>query len=382
MSSEPFTLLVADDNPENLRVLSTILAPEGYNVRVAPDGRRALSSMEARTPDLLLLDIHMPELDGYGTFQKMRESKALCTIPVIFLTALSEAFHKVKAFEMGAADYICKPFEPQEVLARVSAQLRLLAMRRDLQERNQNLQEVNAKLEELEQFRQLFSQMAVHDMRSPLMASLGALELLHDEGVVPDDSADLLRGAIAATRQASMLVDGLLDIARAQAGSLELRREHHNLAGLIKRALEVLEGLTVDRVVRPHMPAQLPDVCCDAAIIERVIINLLDNALKHTPPPDPVDLGVEADTDAVRIRVSDRGPGIPVDERERIFDTFTRLDRTPSRRPSTGLGLAFCKLALDAHDQAVHVEDRAGGGAVFWFELPTTAACAHKAPVH
>ncbi|MDD9939901.1 MAG: response regulator [Myxococcales bacterium] len=377
MGAHGFTLLIADDNPENLRVLSAMLQPEGYTVRVAPDGNRAIASMEALTPDLALLDIHMPELDGFGTFEQMKKSDTLSEVPVIFLTALNEAFHKVKAFDMGAADYICKPFEAQEVLARVALQLRLLEMRRDLKERNQSLEAANVKLHEHERFRQLFSQMLVHDMRGPLMATLGALEMLGEEVGSLDAASRLLGSAMSAARQVALMVDGVLDVARIQAGALELKREHCEVSLLAEHALQVLQGLAIGRTVRATIPEGLPRVCCDARIIERVLINMLDNALKYTPSDEAVDLAAEARPGGVRILVSDRGPGIPPEERDRIFDLFARLDKAPTRKPSTGLGLAFCKLALDAHGQQITVADRAGGGAVFSFDLPATDACEH-----
>ena len=375
--AEPFRLRIADDDPENRRVLTSMLQPKGYALRVAADGRRALASMEATTPDLVLLDIHMPELDGYGTFERMKASPALADTPVIFLTGLSEAFHKVKAFEMGAADYICKPFEAQEVLARVSLQLRLVSATRSLRQRNRSLELANAQLEQHQRFRQMLTQMLVHDMRSPLGALLCTFELIDQTCELTADLAELMHNARASTEQLNLLVSSLLDISRAQVGALRPELAHRSPADLVDRALHVLSGLTRCRAVTATLPDHLPDVCCDPQLIERVLLNLLDNALKHTPEDQPVTIDLEAREQAVVFRVSDRGPGIPVEERDRIFDLFVRLDASCSRRPSTGLGLAFCKLAIEAHGQTIHVEERDGAGVIFSFSLPTASACTH-----
>lgn len=376
---EPSNLLIADDNPENLRVLTAILQPQGYTVRVAANGLRALASAEATTPDLALLDIHMPELDGFGTLERMRASPLLADVPVIFLTALNEAFHKVKAFEMGAADYICKPYEVQEVLARVSLQLRLRSVTRSLRQRNRTLELLNGQLEEHQKFRQLLMQMLVHDMRSPLGAVLGALEVTTQESHLQPDVEDLLLNARAGAEQLNLLVNGLLDVSRAQAGQLEPALGHVEPALLVERALRVLAGLTMRREVSATLPDHLPEVCCDPELLERVLLNLLDNALKHTPEDQPVEISAESRGTEVVFRVSDRGPGIPFHERERIFDLFTRLDESVTRRPSTGLGLAFCKLAIEAHGRHIDVEDHEGGGATFSFSLPTRETCGHGA---
>lgn len=380
--TEPSNLLIADDNPENLRVLTAILQPRGYTVRVAANGLRALASAEATTPDLVLLDIHMPELDGFGALERMRASPVLADVPVIFLTALSEPFHKVKAFEMGAADYICKPFEAQEVLARVSLQLRLLSVSRSLRQRNRSLELVNAELAEHQKFRQLLMQMLVHDMRSPLGAVLGALEVVQQEARLEPDISELLVNARAGAEQLNLLVNGLLDISRAHAGQLQPSWAHSRPTELVERALRILSGLALQRGVTATSPDHLPEICCDPELIERVLLNLLDNALKHTPADQPVELTIEASGTEVVFRISDRGPGIPPDERDRIFDLFTRLDTSTTRRPSTGLGLAFCKLAVEAHGQRVHVDDRPGGGAVFSFALPTAGHCVHTLGAH
>lgn len=361
----PATILVVDDTIENLQLLASLLGAHGYDVRPVTNGRQALQAVEREPPDLILLDITMPVMDGYEVCARIKRLDVARDVPVIFLTALTDTADKVKAFEAGGVDYIAKPFQIDEVLARVKAHVALRRALRDLAREHERLRVV-------EDLRDRLFHMVVHDMRSPLMALSMNLEFLRD-AIAPVASAQAnndLRTAIHSANALGHMANELLDVSRLESGAMPLTRAHADLAQVTRDAIARLEGL--DRG-REYVVDARGDVTveCDAGIIRRVIENLMSNAIKYTPAGGRVRFALVRDGDRVRVSVFDEGPGIPVDARAKIFEKFGTLD-APERRAhhSAGLGLAFCKLAVEAHSGTIGVNAAEPRGSEFWFELP------------
>ncbi len=363
-SSKP-NILIVDDTVENLRVLSAMLGEHGYEARSVTSGRLALQAVERDLPDLILLDINMPHMSGFEVCAELQARPELKDIPVIFLTALSDVADKVKAFGVGGRDYITKPFQLEEVHARVKTHVALRRAQLDLSLSFE-------RLASLEKLRDDLVHMVVHDMRSPLTVLAGHLQLLRDSALarLSEEEMEDLSAAERATDVVKHMANELLDVSRLEEGKLPLRREEHNLAALAVAVVKSLGHLAQERVIDldVQVAATVP---YDAGLVHRVLENLLSNALKHTPSGEKLRVSVAADAQRVRVEVADSGPGVPTEARQRIFEKFTTLERaTPTTQHSAGLGLAFCKLAVEAHGGAIGVEPGLPRGSIFWFELP------------
>ena len=366
-------ILVVDDTPANLQLLSGMLKEAGHRVRVVPSGTLALTSAMNRVPDLILLDINMPDLDGYEVCRRLKANSALSGVPVLFISALSEPLDKVKAFSSGGVDYVTKPFQLEEVMARVRTHLEHRRLQRELEERALELEGRNEALRRSEKLRENLLHMIVHDMRTPLSGLLASLQFLEDEAapkLQTESQDDLKRAVTAAGRLAQMIAD-MLDINRFEAGKLELDVKPSSVALLFERSLESLAGLVKGRHLRVAVPAEL-ELFGDLEFVRRVIVNLVGNALKFTPRDGGIELGATALEGRVRVTVKDEGPGIDVRHHARIFEKFGQVNaRMEGGLPSIGLGLAFCKLAVEAHGGRIGVESTPGLGSTFWFELPS-----------
>lgn len=360
----PANILIVDDTAENLRLLTGILDQLGYEVRPAMSGAQALQAAEHDPPDLVLLDVTMPEMDGYEVCRRLKASAKLKDIPVIFLTALSDIADKVKAFEVGGIDYVTKPFHLEEVQARVRTHLALRSA-------NVELSRSYAKLQQLEQLREDLVHMVVHDMRSPLSVLAGHLSFLKDEcdKLGPEAASDL-QAALGGAQVVARMANDLLDVSRLEEGKLPLHLAEHELGDLAEQVRTSLRGFERGRTIELEVASPIV-IACDASIVQRILENLVNNAIKHTPTGSAIRISVFAQSDGARITVSDQGPGVPPEARQKIFEKFgTAAARQQNRYHSAGLGLAFCKLAVEAHGGSIGVEPGEPNGSTFWFELP------------
>jgi signal transduction histidine kinase len=364
MSSEDRgrSILVVDDTVENLRVLSGMLATRGFDVRPVTSGPEALAVVAQAPPDLVLLDVMMPEMSGFEVCEKLRANPECADVPIIFLTALSDVSDKVKGFAVGGTDYVTKPFQIDEVLARVENQLALRQARRDLAASLERLQG-------LERLRDDLVHMIVHDMRSPLMVMIMRLQQLqpHIAGGLPQKALDAAtRSAVALNRMA----DTLLDVSRLEEGKMPVDRTLCDLSALAGEVRSGVLAMDAQRIIDLDCPAPVT-VACDASLLRRVIENLISNGIKHTPSEGRLRIGVRAAPGRARIEVQDEGDGVPPESRHRIFEKFgTLASRKDESYHSAGLGLAFCKLAIEAHGGAIGVDGVEPHGSLFWVELP------------
>lgn len=361
-------ILVVDDTAENLRLLASILEPLGYEMRPATSGRQALQAAQHSPPDLVLLDVNMPEMNGYQVCEAFKAQPELKDIPILFLTALSDIADKVKAFSVGGVDFITKPFHLEEVQARVQTHL---ALRRAHVELHASYQ----KLQKLEQLRDDLVHMVVHDMRSPLTVLAGHLNFLREEssGLSKEGSEDL-QAAMSGAQALARMANDLLDVSRMEEGKLPLQVAEHDLSAMAVQVQHSLRGYERGRRIELEQSEPLR-VTCDDSLIRRVLENLVSNAIKHAPSKSVVRLAVRAAGAYARFEICDQGPGVPLEARQRIFEKFGAIAaRKTNGYHSAGLGLAFCKLAVEAHQGRLGVEACEPQGSCFWFELPLAAA--------
>ena len=343
-------VLIVDDKQGNLLLLERMLTERGYRARPVLSGEVALQEARKEQPDLILLDIAMPDMDGYEVCEQLKADPALKDIPVIFISALNETFEKVKAFKAGGVDYVTAPFHFEEVYARVRTHLQL---------------------RRLEKLRDDLTQMVVHDLRNPLTAIFGFLDFLdtdEDQQLTADGKA-LATATRRSAEEMLNLIGSILDVSKMGEGEMQLRPEPCDLDKLMRAVLAANQPLPGNRTVTldaPHPPAT---VRADAGLIRRVFQNLLSNALKYTPEGGDVRIAVTPCGNDVRVTITDTGPGIATEDQERIFEKFGQVENRTNRL-GTGLGLTFCKMAVEAHGGHIGVESELGKGSTFWLALP------------
>jgi two-component system, sensor histidine kinase and response regulator len=370
----PSDILVVDDTPANLRVLTGMLKERGYKVRPAPGGRAALAAAKEQPPDLVLLDINMPDLNGYEVCAQMKRDERMQDIPVLFISALNETIDKVMAFGVGGVDYITKPFQFEEVAARVAAHLKIRRLQLALEARNRELQQSNEELRRLQALRDNLTNMIVHDLRSPLTGVVCAVEMLglESERLTPEVKKTL-RLARAGLDQVIALINSVLDLGKIEAGELRPHRSVCDLLALARDSATILDLLRGARKITVECASETLPACLDRDLIGRVIQNFLGNALKFTEEDGTIVIRVERVDGRVRLSVIDDGPGIPAEFHERIFEKYCQVE---SGRPriGTGIGLTFCRLAVQAHGGTIGVISELGKGSTFWLELPDEPA--------
>ena len=358
------SVLVVDDTIDNLRLLSDILDHRGYEVRAVTSGAQALLAAAADPPDLSLLDITMPDMDGYEVCRRLRAQPASRDVPVIFLTALNETADKVKGFDIGGVDYVTKPFQVEEVLARVQTHVAL-------RQAQVALAESNTHLRALEQLRDDMVQMIVHDMRSPLTALLLRLRFLGSPpATLSEQQAEDLRAAIQSAQALTRMTDDLLDVSRLEEGRMPVERSVWDLTRVARDVCAALAAMDRDRSIDVESTAAI-EATCDGGLVRRIMENLVSNGIRHTPAGSRLRVSIASADGRVRVAVHDEGDGVPQEARARIFEKFGTLETRHERiYPSFGVGLAFCKLAVEAQGGTIGLDSREPIGSTFWFELP------------
>jgi two-component system, sensor histidine kinase and response regulator len=352
----PETILIVDDTPANLGVLVETLGDAGYQLMVAEDGEEALAQTEQTQPDLILLDVMMPGIDGFETCRRLKARASTRDVPVLFMTALNETTDKVRAFAAGGVDYITKPIEHEEALARVQTHLALRRLRRELEEQLK--------------VKERFMRIASHDLRNPLCLILMAGEIARrksgDSPVVAQYIADINESAAQMRRIIDTFLELRSSAQSAPSGSVDLTllaqaaSRQHALAAKNKRI-----------ALRTELADPLPLARCDAALAYQAFANLISNALKFTPPGGRVTIKTLAASERVRVEVHDTGPGVPLAERAQLFRENARLSPRPTAgEESNGVGLAIVKHLIESQAGAVGAEFPEKAGSVFWFELP------------
>jgi len=375
MNSTPHTpqILVVDDDPRNRKLLEEYLLGAGYDVRLAADGRTALTMASERPPDLVLLDVMMPDLSGLEVCRQLKNDPRTRLCQVALVTALDGVPQRVEGLDTGADDYIAKPLRREEFMAKVRSMLRARRLTADLDEARETLSQKNAKLEELEGLKETLTQTLVHDLKNPLAAVLGNLELM--ERKADESLLHLVRRSKAAAWRMHQMILNLLDIAQLEEGKLLLRPETIDAGALARKACQEMEGGATQRGVSLQIVAEesVAVLKGDGAVLRRVLDNLLSNAIEHSPQGGVVRVAVTPCDEGIEIAVADQGAGVPPEYRERIFEKFQRLENRKSvPGANRGLGLTFCRLAVEAHGGTIWVDDAPAGGALFRALLPAT----------
>ncbi len=372
-------LLVVDDDEANREVLSRRLESQGYTVATAENGQRALDTLRAGVFDLVLLDIMMPEMDGYEMLERLKADDRLRHIPVIMISALGELDSVVRCIEMGAEDYLTKPFDATLLKARTSACLE--KKRGQDRERHlyEQLQQGYKRLEELETLRDDLTHMIIHDLRTPLTSMIAGMQTLEVVGDLNEDQREMMGIALIGGETLLGMINDLLDVEKLESGAMRLEYAMVSAADLVASAIDQVSSLAQSSKLMfvRQIEADLPLLLADESKLRRTLVNLLGNAMKFTPPGGTVTLEARLSEEgrSIAFSVTDTGEGIPTEAFGRIFEKFGQVEsRQGGRTMSTGLGLTFCKLAVESHGGHIKVESVPGQGSTFLFTIPLPSA--------
>jgi signal transduction histidine kinase len=395
-------ILLVDDNPTNLGVIADYLGEQGFTILIARDGQSALEKADFAHPDIILLDVMMPGLngmpgmDGFETCRKLKENPATRPIPVIFMTALAETANKLVGFQAGAVDYVTKPIQQEEVQARLVAHLRLRELTERLealvQQRTAELEQAYQRLERLDQAKSDFISVVSHELRTPLTIIDGYTQVLKEEPLIQQQEhlKKQVGSVLVGTARMLEIINLVVDATRLDQGGLALHPEplslhelaaaavHHFRQAIEKRRLQVsLDGLD-----------ESLEIVADPDLLRRMLIQLLSNAIKYTPDGGTINVSGQAVSGAdgqpeVEIVVSDSGIGVNPADQELIFEKFYRAEKASLHTSSTtsfkgggpGLGLSIVRGIVQAHGGRAWVEspgrdEQACPGSRFIVRLP------------
>lgn len=356
-SKKPLVLVV-DDERSGAEALGILLEQAGYDIRCAHGGREALEIAAQTSPDLVLLDVLMPELDGFETCERLHRLPGLADVPVIFLTGSSERSDIAKAFNTGALDYVKKPFVLEELLARVKT--------------HADLKLARDRLGRMLREREEITHVVAHDLKNPLTCVLFAAESLTRPGQPPDRHAELVGEVLENTRTALSFIQRFLSRGAEGQRLRQFSARPVDLLELARQAARTQRTAAESRELHLNVEGASARAQVDPEVTHNVLQNLLSNAIQYAPPGSCIDIAVGTlPTGFAQCRVLDRGPGIPESEREKLFTRFLKLaGASPRSQYSSGLGLAIAKHDVTQMGGYLWYENREGGGSVFGFDLP------------
>ena len=360
------TILVVDDTPDNLTLMSSLLN-ELYQVKIANGGKRALKiAMSETPPDLILLDIMMPNMDGYEVCERLKLNPNTANIPVIFLTAKTEIADEQKGLELGAVDYITKPISPPIVLARVKNHLAL-------QEKNKALKNAISIAEKANLAKSDFLSSMSHELRSPLNAILGFAQLMESDSPPQTQShKESISHILQAGWHLLKLINEILDLAKIEQRQISLTEEAVPLAEIFIECQSIIGQQAKQRNITLKFPKLTTPlfVRSDRTRLKQIFINLLSNAIKYNTKFGSVEVEcVPSGPSRIRISITDSGNGLNQYQLAQLFQPFNRLGQESSTEEGTGIGLVVTKRLVELMGGLIGVESTVGKGSVFWFEL-------------
>jgi signal transduction histidine kinase len=411
-------ILVVDDRPDNLRLLSVMLSEQGYKVRKVIKGEMTFDVAQVNPPDLILLDIFMPVMSGFEVCQQLKADERTSSIPVIFLSASDEPLDKVKAFAVGGQDYITKPFEISEVLARIEHQLRILQLQQQMKDQNQRLRaeiaerlkaeaalrQVNDELDErvrertaalthtnqqlkwmgqkleqalaqeqeLNRLRSRIITTISHEYRTPMAIISSSTGILGDyfDQITPALRHKHLGRIQDAIQRMLALIDDVILLNRLEFDSVEANLAPVFLESVIETAVaEVNAHVAQPRQISVTLQGEHLQPITDASLLQTVVINLISNACKFSPPDTPIEVSVDGQPQQFQITVKDHGMGIPTEEIESIFEPFFRASNTLNVQ-GVGMGMAIVQKCLDLLNATATVHSQIDAGTTFTLTFP------------
>jgi DNA-binding response OmpR family regulator/anti-sigma regulatory factor (Ser/Thr protein kinase) len=366
------TVLIVDDMEINRTLLQDYVTTLGHTTILAENGREGLSKVKQYNPDMVLVDIKMPVMDGYAVLKSLKGDPKTQDLPVIVISGIDDLDSVVRCIEMGAYDYLIKPFKPALLRARLTAGLREKRRKDHEKQLYTDLVESYEALRRSENTRDSLAHMIVHDLNNPLTVIMGRIQFLQmltlDEAPDREQLLKGLQAAFTASGEMASLIRSILDVSKLEAGQMPVELRDLNATDL---AVDVYEQMST-HAEQAHSELSFESesdgifVSADQDLLSRILQNLLHNALKYAGDGSQVRLWVNKNERQVTFSVSDNGPGIPEPYRPRIFDKYFQIKASPKGKLGVGLGLAFCKMATEAQGGEIRVEvGEEGKGATF-----------------
>jgi two-component system sensor histidine kinase/response regulator len=354
------SILLIDDIPANLKGLGDILEGNGYKVRPVTNGILALKVAEKEKPDLILLDIMMPDIDGYEVCRRLKENENLKDVPIIFISALSDTQDIVKAFHTGGVDYITKPFQAEEILARVTTHIKICRQSTELQklifERNR------------------FISILAHDLKNPFTGLISITEALLNANITDIEQVRKFSLTIHnIVLQQYKLLNNLLEWSRLQIGSLKPETKECDINSIIQDIIELYQPITSNKNLTLHtfISDESRHVKIDSRMLDTVLRNLISNAIKFTNQNGKIKISAIKDNEYISISVEDNGVGIDKDNISKLFNIGVSYSNPgTNNEQGTGLGLILSKELIKKNNGNILVESNLGKGSKFTIKLP------------
>ncbi len=377
LNPSEFLILIVDDTETNIKLLSHVLRGEGFTPIVAFNGTDAIELIKARKPELVLLDIMMPDMTGYEVCRIIKSDENLSSIPIIFLSALSETSDKVEGFEAGGVDYITKPYQKDEVLARIRTHLVLGKLQKEREERIEILRNRELELQELNSKKDQLVRIVSHDIKNPLTGIVGLANLIRNTPNLPEGEIDKMLGVMESSGKKLMdLVKEVLDSEVESTSKESLKLTESYLKDLAEKVISVNQPKAILKDIQLNLVEKLvtSKMMLDHSKMEIALNNLVANALKFTEREGNVTLHVVSDSTKVLFKVEDDGVGIPQRVKESMFGNETGSVQNShlgtEGEKGTGLGLEVVEKYINMHKGRVWVESQEGVGSTFFIELP------------
>ena len=367
-----FKLLVVDDVQTNVLLLKALLSKDGYGILVANNGQEALEVIRNENPDLILLDVMMPGMDGFEVAERLKSEEYRCEIPIIFLTALDDTQSIVNGFKLGAGDFISKPFRKEELMVRIKHQLSLVAARRIIEEKNEELRKTIAGRDKM------YSVIA-HDLRSPMASMkmlLNTIMMSVEKDKIDPDIFDMLEMSNKTSEEVFSLLDNLLKWTKSQLGKLTVIPQKLDISGLADGVVEVMNSVAeVKHIKLIRTDHESFFVYVDIEMIKSVLRNLISNAVKFSNPDSEIKVGIKAEDGKVIVSVTDSGKGIKKEDQHQLLKDSTHFTTYGTNsEEGSGLGLLLCRDFARKNGGELWFESEENLGSVFSFSLPQLIA--------
>ena len=363
-----YKILIVDDVVSNVLLLKVLLKNEKFKTVTASDGLEAIQQAEKELPDLILLDVMMPQMDGFETAMHLKNNPTTAGIPIIFLTALNSTQDIVKGFQAGANDFITKPFNKEELLVRVNHQISLVAAKKLILERTEELRNTIVGRDKL------YSVIA-HDLRSPLASIKMVLNMMVlgvSEDVIGKEMYQMLQMVNHSTEDVFSLLDNLLKWTKSQIGKLNVVYQDFRIDEVVEGVLDIFSLVSKSKNIQlVNDSIDTVTVHADVDMVKTILRNLLSNALKFSYEGSQIIIGSQVETDKVIISVKDSGKGMSAEDKEKLLKTETHFSRYgTNNEEGSGLGLLLCQDFAIKNGGDLWFESEEGKGSTFFFSIP------------
>jgi signal transduction histidine kinase len=361
------SILVVDDEPNNFDVIETFLYQENYQLFYAQNGKKAIASLERVKPDVILMDVMMPEMDGLEACQLIKENSPWQSVPIIMVTALTSKEDLARCLAVGADDFISKPINGLELRARINSMLRI--------------KQQYDQLQELFQWQQDMVNMMIHDLRNSLAGmTLSAYMVLNYPSLPLEKQRNKLNQIINTGEEIQSMINSLLMMAKLESGKMDLNYAPVELYSLCQSILTEFSAIAEQKNLK--LISDLPQpgnlIKVDEPVLRRIIQNLISNAVKFYPANSKIFLRAYYLADGTaKVEVADFGPGVKKELQEKIFEKY-EIGNVIKNTHQTGLGLAFCKMAIEAHGGKISFQDNHPQGSIFSLEIPPVSQSEQK----